>query len=796
MSTERSQRRLLPAAIVGATIVALSCLGDSSGPTAVPAHFAVAPSFTSANAGIVPLSQAVLRLTRSDGTVALDTTVSIAPGDSAVDLAVTVVTFGSTEVFQLTILLLDENGDTAFAGGPVPVSPTADLSSAPIIQVDFDYTGVGSDAAGVLISPSDTTVLPGDTARFEAVALDSSQNPIPGTPIAWSSTSQRAVVLQPDEGLVVAGSERGAAGIVATLLTGPADTATLNVAPQPTDLVAVSGSGQTAGVGAALAAPLVARVLATDGLGVPGVPIVFRVASGGGSLSTDTVITDDDGQSAVTWTLGPVVGEQAVEATTPVVPGDTANFLAIATGGGGDTRVVTVVAGDGQAGLAGTTLPIAPRIKVEDGQGVAVAGAPVSWSVVRGGGDIVTTAASSPTDTAGVAELGSWTLGAVRDTNLVTATVDTFPPATFTAVGTGANGAWELVKVQGDGQSAAASTPVDTVPTVEVRDTAGTAVPGVPVVFAVTGGEGTVGADTVVTDSVGQADPGSWTLGPTAGSNTLTVSSVGLIPVTFTATGTVGAPDTVVIVSGNEQTADADSTLSQPLVVEVRDAGGNPVPGVAVDWTALQGTLQFATTTTGANGQTQNSWTLGNNAIDQTATAAVSGLTPAVFSATAVFQNPSILLALVGTTRIPVGDSAQLDVTLSAPAPAGGVTVTVTSDNPSRITVQDDGIVFIDSAGTSGSVSLVGLTGGTDTVRAAATGYADAALPVEVSVQVLSLPATLNVPFGGTASLPVQISSPAPAGGVVVTLVSDNPSAVGVQTPTVTIAEGSQTTNA
>ena len=51
------------------------------------------------------------------------------------------------------------------------------------------------------------------------------------------------------------------------------------------------------------------------------------------------------------------------------------------------------------------------------------------------------------------------------------------------------------------------------------------------------------------------------------------------------------------------------------------------------------------------------------------------------------------------------------------------------------------------------------------------------------------MPGTVNVPFGQTTSIPLTISTPAPAGGVDVTLISSNPAAVGVLTPTVTIAE-------
>ncbi|HEU4700791.1 MAG TPA: Ig-like domain-containing protein [Gemmatimonadales bacterium] len=41
-------------------------------------------------------------------------------------------------------------------------------------------------------------------------------------------------------------------------------------------------------------------------------------------------------------------------------------------------------------------------------------------------------------------------------------------------------------------------------------------------------------------------------------------------------------PATIVVVSGDEQTGTAGSRLPQPLVVEVRDAQGRPVPGVSV----------------------------------------------------------------------------------------------------------------------------------------------------------------------------------------------------------------------
>jgi alpha-tubulin suppressor-like RCC1 family protein len=52
-------------------------------------------------------------------------------------------------------------------------------------------------------------------------------------------------------------------------------------------------------------------------------------------------------------------------------------------------------------------------------------------------------------------------------------------------------------------------------PRVSVTDASGAPLPGVPVTFVVTAGGGTVTGATVLTDALGQASVGSWTMGPT-----------------------------------------------------------------------------------------------------------------------------------------------------------------------------------------------------------------------------------------------------------------------------------------
>src|SRR4029077_725026 len=88
----------------------------------------------------------------------------------------------------------------------------------------------------------------------------------------------------------------------------------------------------------------------------------------------------------------------------------------------------------------------------------------------------------------------------------------------------------------------------------------------------------------VSTGVTGIAQVASWTLGPTAGSNTLSATSGSLSgsPVTFTATGTAGAATQVSVSAGNNQSATAGTAVATAPAHVVQDAHGNPVASVAV----------------------------------------------------------------------------------------------------------------------------------------------------------------------------------------------------------------------
>jgi hypothetical protein len=187
-------------------------------------------------------------------------------------------------------------------------------------------------------------------------------------------------------------------------------------------------------------------------------------------------------------------------------------------------------------------------------------------------------------------------------------------------------------------QSATVGTAVTEAPTVRVTDARGRGVPNVTIVFAVESGGGSVSGGMTTTDSDGRASVESWTLGTTAGVNTLSATAAGLTPVIFTATGTAAAPATMTAVGGVDQVAIGGTAVAEAPAVELRDQHGNPVPGVVVNFevTAGGGQATGAAATTNAQGVASvGSWVLGQPGVVHELTANAATLGPVTFAATA-----------------------------------------------------------------------------------------------------------------------------------------------------------------
>ena len=191
----------------------------------------------------------------------------------------------------------------------------------------------------------------------------------------------------------------------------------------------------------------------------------------------------------------------------------------------------------------------------------------------------------------------------------------------------------------GNGQTGPAGAALPGPLRVRVTSASGAGLENITVAFNAAPNSGSASPATSLTDADGLAAT-TWTLGTAVGANLDTVrASVSGVsaPAVFTASVVAAAPASLAAASGNAQTGTAGQPLPQPLVVVARDRFGNPKDHVDVSWIVVSGggTLSNLTGTTGADGQTRATWTLGN-AGTHAVEAAASGLagSPVTFTAT------------------------------------------------------------------------------------------------------------------------------------------------------------------
>jgi len=138
------------------------------------------------------------------------------------------------------------------------------------------------------------------------------------------------------------------------------------------------------------------------------------------------------------------------------------------------------------------------------------------------------------------------------------------------------------------------------------------------------------------------------------------------------------------------------------------------------------------------------------------------------------------------------GRTQSLQISSSAIAPAGGLTLNLTSSTPAVATVPATAVIPAGSS--SASVSLSTLTVGTTTITANATGHVNGSSVITVRPVSINFPAGALVAPGLSRTVPLTLSDPAPAGGLEISLVSSNAGVVTVPA-TVTVPTGQSAAN-
>jgi hypothetical protein len=257
----------------------------------------------------------------------------------------------------------------------------------------------------------------------------------------------------------------------------------------------------------------------------------------------------------------------------------------------------------------------------------------------------------------------------------------------------------------------------------------------------------------------------------------------------------VPVPTTLGFVQQPTTTA-INTAIAPPVAVAMQDQNGNTITnfigGISLGLGSNpgQGTLSGTTTVNAVNGIATFSNLSINNVANGYTLAASSSVGPtgtsAAFNVTPYPISVSLFDPLIGVTSTLPGT-----FTLSNPAPAGGVVVSLASSNTSLVTVSP-ATVTVQGGQSTGTFTYTGVAPGLVNITASAPNYLAGSAPVTSTFSLVSLGTIPTVAPGQSVSLALSIATNAPAGGVTVNFTSSNPG-VATVTSSVFIPQGQRT---
>ncbi|HEX6694651.1 MAG TPA: Ig-like domain-containing protein [Longimicrobiales bacterium] len=264
-------------------------------------------------------------------------------------------------------------------------------------------------------------------------------------------------------------------------------------------------------------------------------------------------------------------GSDAGDATTPKVASS-----------------IEVVSGTGQTAAAASALSQPVVAEVTDQNGDAVANATVTWAATGGGHASAATTSTGPDGRTQV----TWTLGTTAGAQALTASTGTLSAAAAATATPGAPVTFSVVG--GSAQNGTVGSALAQPISAKVSDAYGNGIPGIAVTFTAAAGSGAVTSPVLTTNALGRAQT-IWTLGTTAGAQSVSAAVPGLPDITFNATAapalasamsltpipaTIATGDTVRASGGGTDTYGNATTLpavvwssSNPAVATVTSTG-------------------------------------------------------------------------------------------------------------------------------------------------------------------------------------------------------------------------------
>jgi hypothetical protein len=431
----------------------------------------------------------------------------------------------------------------------------------------------------------------------------------------------------------------------------------------------VTGNNQACNAQAATPKPLTVKIGDQFGNGVPNYDVRFTVKGEGLILESGPIKTDDKGQANATYIAGQNTGQMQIWAEAPGLANSPVIFIVTVTKNA--AQRLLEISGNGQSGLVNQLLPQPLIVRVMDGFGRPVFGAPVKISVTFGGGLVE----NQNSVTLKSNELGevrpNWRLGPRAGVNTLRFEAEGLAgsPIDFRAESS-ADVAAVLEGRNCDRVSGPAGGNTSEPLTVRVTDFSGNGVDDIEVLFELLQGSGSFSSrDQVRVVQVTSKNGGlAWTpitLGSEAGYRLVRISSEGLrgSPMLCRVYGRSLAAQTMeAIERTNNQRGTKGLPLNFPLQVLVKDRLGNPVPNETINFLITAGGGDFnganpLAVPTDSSGIASAPWKLGKFASANEVTVVRNGLLPStiVFKATG-FDNNFPIIADLPDRRATEGD--------------------------------------------------------------------------------------------------------------------------------------------
>jgi hypothetical protein len=638
-------------------------------------------------------------------------------------------------------------------GGPTRIIATVDGVSG-----DAQITVQPFPIARIEINPVQAGVLVGGTVELVATAFDAQGQPLPDRIPFWTSSAPTIAAVT-STGLVLGMSQGGPVTITATA-EGKSATASVTVAPRPATQLGFVQEPSAATAGKPISPAVRVAIRNDQGGTVTGaanqVTLALAANPGGATLGGTTTVAAVNGVATFTdLTLDKAgAGYTLVASAANLASATSTPFSNVA----GPASQLALTTSPPATATSGQPLAPQPVLQLRDGFGNAVGQAGVVVTADLGSGTATLAGGTTATTSAaGTATFSNLSLTGSGDVTLRFSA----PGLTAAASGTitlSSAAATALAMVTQPSSAAQSGTPFPVQPAVELHDGSGNDVnrAGVAITASLAGGPsgGTLTGGTVVqTAASGTASFTDLGITGPAGDYSIQFSSPGLASVTSAAVAVTAAPPPpppppapatqLTITTQPSGSAASGAAFAQQPVLQLRDAGGNPVAQSGVAVTAaiasgggtLGGTTLVTTDLSGVASFTDLSIT--GSAGDRTLafnSAGLTGVTSGIVSITAVGPAPATRLSIstppssTAASGAPFGTQPSIELrdAQGVAVSQGGVPVAVSVASGSA-TLSGTLTVNTNASGLA-SFSGLTLTGpvGAHTLRFSSAGLTDA----------------------------------------------------------------------